>query len=104
MLTGGSIQAIMKAVIERAAKLAAVNITATVIKAVGENYEGPVCINIDGSAYYKTAGLREYTENYLKKMLGIRNIRYALVHSEMAPMIGAAIAGLVNSLKKRRTG
>jgi hexokinase len=92
----GRIQAVMKAVIKRAAKLAAINITATVVKAVGESFEQPVCINIDGSAYYKTEGLRENTEKYLKKMLRARNIRYALVHSQRAPMIGAAIAGLVN--------
>jgi len=91
-----AIQSIMKAIVDRAAKLAAINISATVIKAVGEKSELPVCINIDGSTYYKAAGLRENTEKYLKEMLGARNIRYDLVHVERAPIIGAAIAGLVN--------
>ncbi len=89
-------QSIMKAVIERAAKFAAVNITAAVVKAVGENCSSPVCINIDGTTYYKASGLRERTEQYLEQMLGARNIEYALVHAERAPLIGAAIAGLVN--------
>lgn len=91
-----SIQAIMKAVITRAAKLAAINISAAVIKAVDGSSELPVCINIDGSSYYKAAGLRENTEKFLGEMLGARNIGYTLVHVEQAPMIGAAIAGLVN--------
>ena len=91
-----SIQAITEAVMERAAKFAAINISAAVIKAVGECSKLSVCINIDGSTYYKAAGLREKTEKYLEEMLGARSIRYVLVHVDRAPMIGAAIAGLVN--------
>lgn len=90
------IGAIMKAVIERAAKLAAVNMTAAVVKAVGENSPLPVCINVDGSTYYKASGLRENTEAYLAQLMVARDIPYTLVHVERAPMIGAAIAGLVN--------
>jgi hexokinase len=90
------IRTIMKAVIERAAKLAAVNVTAAVVKAVGDTSGLSVCINIDGSTYYKASGLRENTEKYLRELLGARNIEYALVHAERAPIIGAAIAGLVN--------
>jgi hexokinase len=92
----GIIQTTVKAVIERAAKLAAVNITAAAAKAARESTELPVCIDIDGSTYYKAAGLREHTEAYLRMMLGERNIPYALVHVDRAPIIGAAIAGLVN--------
>lgn len=87
---------IVGAVIERAAKLAAVNITAAAVKAVGEGSRLPVCINIDGSTYYKAAGLREHTEKYLGDMLGARGISHTLVHVERAPIIGAAIAGIVN--------
>ncbi len=90
------IQTIANAVIDRAAKLAAINMAATVIKVVGESSDLPVCINIDGSTYYKAAGLRENAERYLKMILRDRNIQYDLVHVERAPMIGAAIAGLVN--------
>lgn len=91
-----AIRSIMKAVIERAAKLTAINITATVVKSVGENSDLPICINIDGSTYYKAYGLRESTESYLEVMLGARKISYSLVHAERAPLVGAAIAGLVN--------
>jgi hexokinase len=90
------IQSITQSVIERAAKFAAVNISAAVIKAVDGCSGLSVCINIDGSTYYKAAGLREKTEKYLEEMLGARHIRYTPVHVERAPMIGAAIAGLVN--------
>jgi hexokinase len=91
-----TIRTIMNAVIERAAKLAAVNITAAVVKAVGEGSDLSVCINIDGSTYYKASGLRENTQKYLREMLGARNIEYTLVHVERAPIVGAAIAGFVN--------
>ena len=50
----------------------------------------------EDSAYYQTAHLREITERYIQGMLGARNIRYSLVHTERAPIIGAAIAGLMN--------
>ncbi len=85
-----------EAVVGRAAKFAAINISAAVIKAVAESSELPVCINIDGSTYYKAAGLREKTEKYLDEILSVRRIPYTLVHVDRAPMIGAAIAGLVN--------
>ncbi len=85
-----------EAVVGRAAKFAAINISAALIKAVAESSELPVCINIDGSTYYKAAGLREKTEKYLDEILSVRRIPYTLVHVDRAPMIGAAIAGLVN--------
>jgi hexokinase len=90
------IRTIIGAVIERAAKLAAVKLTAAVIKTVGDGGDIPVCINIDGSTYYKASGLRENTEKYLREMLGAGNIQYTLVNVERAPIIGAAIAGLAN--------
>jgi hexokinase len=90
------VRAIMAAVVERAAKLAAVSITAAVIKATVGCADPTVCINIDGMTYYKASGLRENTEKYLREMLGARKIEYTLVHAEQAPIIGAAIAGLVN--------
>jgi hexokinase len=91
-----AIRNIVETVIERAAKLAAVNITAAVVKAVHDTGDQTVCINIDGSTYYRTPGLRVNTEAYLRDMLGARNIDYTLAHTERAPIVGAAIAGLMN--------
>jgi hexokinase len=91
-----TIRAILEAVVQRAAKLAAVNIAAAALRASGHTTPSSVCINIDGSAYYKVHGLKENTERYLQDMLPPRNIDYTLVHIEQAPIIGAAIAGLVN--------
>jgi|WetSurMetagenome_2_1015567.scaffolds.fasta_scaffold17042_3 hexokinase len=91
-----AVRSVMSAVIQRAAKLSAVNIAAAVLKAIGKSERGPVCINIEGSAYYKTAGLRENTEKHVKYILGPQNIRYEFVHADRSSMIGAAIAGLVN--------
>jgi hexokinase len=91
-----AMRSVMDAVIQRAAKLSAVNIAAAVIKTIGKTVGRPVCVNIEGSVYYKTAGLRENIEKYIKEMLGPRNIRYEFVHVDRSSMIGAAIAGLVN--------
>jgi hexokinase len=91
-----SIRSIMGAVIERAGKLAAVNITAAVVKAVGGTADPAACITIDGATYYRASGLRMNTEKYLREMLGARKITYFLAHVERAPIVGAAIAGLVN--------
>lgn len=78
----------------RAALLAAVNIAAAMIKAGGGGPLHPVCANIDGTTYYKTAGLKSRVEEHLRRLLEPRGVFYDLVHIENAPLIGAAVAGL----------
>lgn len=84
-------------VIERAAKLTAVNLAATVIKSdAGEDPLHPVCINADGTTYYKTHNLKRYTEWYLHQFLDREMGRYyEFVHIDNSPILGAAIAGLI---------
>jgi hexokinase len=87
---------ILDAIIARAAKLTAVNLSAMVLKSdVGENPRYPVCINADGTTYYKTENLARYTEQYVTEFLQRKHHRYVrFVNIDDSPTIGAAVAGL----------
>lgn len=94
----GKVRQVLEGIYARAAKLTAVNISAAVLKSgAGRDPARPVCINIDGSTYYKAYGLQAGTEKYLSEILGGRGISYDLVHADDAPLIGAAVAGIINS-------
>jgi len=82
--------------VDRAAKLTAVNIAAAVIKAdAGRSPLHPVCINVDGSTYHKLYGLRVQCEAYLSELLNSRGFYFETIEVDNAPVIGTAIAGLV---------
>jgi hexokinase len=82
--------------ISKAAKLTAANLTAAVLASgQGKDPRRPVCINADGTTFYKTEFLKRDTEFYLQQYLQQELDRYAvLVKIENSPTIGAAIAGL----------
>ncbi len=85
-------------VVDRAALLTAVNISAAVIKSgAGQDAEAPVCVNIDGSTYYKTTGMPEKVQAYLAEILGARGLHITCIHVDDAPVAGAAIAGLTTA-------
>ena len=87
---------IIKAVIERAGKLTAINLTAAVLRSgEGKNPRLPVVINADGTTFYKTAFLEFYTKLYLDELLEKKHGRYyEMVRIDNSPTLGAAIAGL----------
>jgi hexokinase len=87
---------IIDSLIAKAAKLTAANLTAAVMKSgLGKDPRRPVCINADGTTFYKTEFLKEYMEYYLHMYLQNECGRYAqLVRIDDSPTIGAAIAGL----------
>lgn len=83
------------AVVERAALLTAVNIGAAVIKSgCGSDPRHPVCINVDGSTFYKTYRFPGRVRQHLRELLGGRELHYELVKVKEAPIVGAAVAGL----------
>lgn len=84
--------------IERAALLTAINISAAVIKSgKGENPCYPVCVTAEGSAFYGLHGLKSKVEYYLKDFLVEKHERnYEMINVENATLIGAAIAVLTN--------
>lgn len=86
---------VFTAVIDRAALLTAVNIMAAVIKSgSGQDPDRPVCVNIDGSTYYKIFGLAEKVQAHLGAMLKARGLHIRCIHVDDGPVVGAAIAGL----------
>ena len=87
---------LLDSVIARAAKLTAINLSAAVLKSrSGENPRYPVCINADGTTFYKTAFLAPYTEMYMTRFLRQEHHRYfRFVNIKDSPAIGAAVAGL----------
>ena len=86
---------IINAIYRRAAKLTAISIAAAVIRSASSG-DKAVCVNIDGSTYYKSIGFREMVEEFLSQILGTRKIAYKLIHVDNAPVIGAAIGGLAS--------
>lgn len=91
-----SIYYIVLELIDRAAKLTAINIAAAAIKAdTGHSPLHPVCINVDGSTFHKLYGFRGKCEAYLAEILNQRDIYFEIIEVENAPVIGSAIAGLV---------
>ncbi len=86
---------VFASVVDRAALLTAVNIAAAVVKSgAGRSAENPVCVNIDGSTYYKTFGLADKVQAHLKQLLGARGLHIRCIQVDDAPVVGAAIAGL----------
>lgn len=89
---------LIERMIERAAMLAAITLTATTLKSgQGQNPEAPICITAEGTTFYHLKGLKSKTEFYLKQYLTDHYHRYwKLVEIENATLIGAAVAGLTN--------
>lgn len=87
---------ILDAIIARAARLTAVNLSAAVLRSnMGKNPRYPVCINADGTTFYKTHRLAEYTRHEVLEFLQRRHHRYVeFVHIDSSPIIGAAVAAL----------
>jgi len=84
--------------IERAAKLTAINLSSAAIKGgKGSDPCRPVCIVAEGTTFYRLRSLKQRVEYYLKQYLeDQKNIYCEIVNVENATLIGAAIAGLTN--------
>ncbi|MGB6865566.1 MAG: hypothetical protein WBE11_07710 [Candidatus Aminicenantaceae bacterium] len=90
------VQYLCSAICERAALFAALNVCAAIIKSIGGKLSvHPICVNIDGSVYYKIVGFSRMVEGYLEKILGPKQLSYELIRVADSPLIGAAVAGLM---------
>lgn len=87
---------IIDGLLERAARLSAVNMAAAIIKTgEGTNPMRPVSVGIDGTSYAGRYFYRERIEYYLYDMLRVkRGIYYDLLKTDNASLIGAAVAAL----------
>jgi len=85
-------------VYERAAVLTAVNLASAIIQTgEGKDPTRPVCVNVDGSTYYRTltANFQNRVKRELEALLQPRDLSYELIKVDDSPVIGAAVAGLV---------
>ncbi len=91
-----TLRACLRAVYRRAARFAAVNIAAAALasaEARGKT-SGTICVNIDGSTYWKTKAVpfSDLVCAELEALLTPRGFTYEIVRIEDAPLIGAALA------------
>lgn len=84
---------ITKTIIERAAKLTAANLAASILF-TDFGKDKPVLINADGTTFYLTEGLRENTEKYLFDYLASKGRKAVFTKIDQSPVIGSAIGAL----------
>lgn len=88
---------IIEGLIERSAKLVAVNLAAAVLKTdKGKSGDRPILITIEGTTFYKLHNLKPLVEKYLSEYLsGERQRYYEFNQVENSSLVGAALAALV---------
>jgi len=89
---------IIDALLERAAKLVAVNLAAVMLKTgKGKNPCFPVCVTVEGTTFYKSKLFRGKLDYYVKTCLNDKLGIYSdFAKAENATLVGTAIAGLLN--------
>lgn len=88
------LQAIAESVVRRSARLSAAALSATILKSgCGSRPDRPVCVNVDGTTYYRTPGLAECTQATLSGYLTDKKGRYfRLVKIDDSPIVGTAVS------------
>ncbi|HEQ71919.1 MAG TPA: hexokinase [Spirochaetia bacterium] len=94
----GLLYLVLERMVERSAKLAAIALSAAVLKSgAGEDPCRPVCISAEGSTFFGMKNLKFGTKYYLKEYLREKKRRHTeIVSIKNATIIGAALAGLTN--------
>ncbi|NOR75139.1 MAG: hexokinase, partial [Draconibacterium sp.] len=89
---------IINGLIERAAKLVAINLASVIIKTgKAKSAEKPVLMTIEGTTFYKLNNFHKMFEEFLQEFLSGENQRYyEIVEVENSSLLGAAIAAIVN--------
>jgi hexokinase len=84
--------------IERAAKLTAINLSAMAIASgKGLTPTQPVCIVAEGTTFYHLRNLKSRVDFYLKQYLeNKRGVFHEIIGVDNATLVGSAIAGLTN--------
>jgi len=93
-----SLYYLIDALVERAAKLTAINLSSAAIKCgKGHNPGRPFCIVAEGTTFYHLWSLKHKVECYLTQYLtNKKGVHYDIINVDNATLIGAAIAGLTN--------
>jgi hexokinase len=94
---GWLIEAIVDGLYERSAKYLAININGILVRTgKGKNPEKPVCLVVDGSAFYGSIKFREKFDGYLEYMKEKDGRFVERMKVEDASLMGSAIAGLLS--------
>jgi hexokinase len=82
--------------LERAAKLAAVNMAAALLQSVPTGpADAPAAMTVDGSTFYRLRSYRERITGWVDRILAGR-MRWEVVTVDNAALIGAAVGGITN--------
>jgi hexokinase len=89
---------LLDAIVERAALLVAITISAVVLKTgKGRDPANPVCVTVDGTTYWELASFHTRVQSHVGKLLsGERARAWEITSVSDAPLLGAAIAALTN--------
>lgn len=89
---------IIESLVERAAKLAAINLASVALKSRGgRKPDKPLCISAEGTTFYRVKSLQTRIKYYLDDYLMKENkCCYKIINVKNSSLIGAAIAGLTN--------
>jgi len=89
---------LIESLVERAAKLAAINLASVALKTRGgRNPDRPLCISAEGTTFYRVKSLQTKIKYYLDDYLITKNkCFYEIINVKDSSLIGAAIAGLTN--------
>ncbi len=92
---GSKMAALIDGVVERATKLAACNLSAVVLRgSAGVDPSKPICINADGTTFYKNYQFAPRVHRYLQEFLVEKHQRYyEIIQVDNSPTLGAALAG-----------
>ncbi len=88
--------ALVDQLLERAAKLAAVNMAAALLQSVPTGpADAPAAMTVDGSTFYRLRSYRERITGWVDRILAGR-MRWEVVSVDNAALIGAAVGGITN--------
>ncbi len=88
--------ALTEHLLERAAKLVAVNMSAALLGSVNTGpSDAPAAITVDGSTFYRLRSYRERITGWVDRLLAGR-LQWEVLTVESAALIGAAVGGITN--------
>ncbi len=95
---GQALYLLCDAIVERAAALAAVNLSAIVLKTgKGRDPRYPVCITADGTTFWQLRTFPVRVQSWMRRLLSGSSARaWEIARVDDAPLLGAAIAALTN--------
>ena len=95
---GQALYVLCDALVDRAAAMAAVNLSAVILKTgKGRDPRYPVCVTVDGTTFWQLRTFHARVESWMRMLLsGEQSRSWEIASVTDAPLLGAAIAALTN--------